>query len=129
MEKINILLLDDDNISRTIIQSILKKLNYSLEIREVNNAEDAIKIIPEFNPDIAILDIVMPGETNGLDVCNFIKLNREYKKIFVALLTSQSDKADVYLGMEANANLYITKPFNAKNIESIVESYLRYKTT
>jgi DNA-binding response OmpR family regulator len=71
----------------------------------------------------------MPGQHNGLDVCNFIKLNRAYHKTFVALLTAQDNKEDVYIGMESNANLYITKPFNAENIELIVESYLQRRTT
>lgn len=120
--KTKILIVDDDSINREFLH-IAFKSHTDWEISQAANAQEAIETVQSMKPDIVILDIMMPGDKDGLDVCDFIKLSPEYKSIFVVLLTAKDKKSDVYRGMETRANMYLTKPFSPQGIVDIVTNY------
>jgi two-component system, OmpR family, phosphate regulon response regulator PhoB len=120
--KTRILIVDDDAQSRELLH-IAFNAHTDWDVCEAANAQEAIEAVQNETPEIIILDIMMPGDKDGLDVCDFIKLSPEYKSIFVVLLTAKDKKSDVYRGMETRANMYLTKPFSPQGIVDIVTNY------
>lgn len=120
--KTKILVVDDDAQSRELLH-IAFNAHTDWEVSEAADAQEAIAAVQKDKPEIVILDIMMPGDKDGLDVCDFIKLSPEYKSIFVVLLTAKDKKSDVYRGMETRANMYLTKPFSPQGIVDIVTNY------
>ncbi len=120
--KTKILVVDDDEISRELLR-IAFKTHTEWNVFEAADANEAINSVKTVKPDIIILDIMMPGDKDGLDVCDFVKLSPEFKSTFVVLLTAKDKKTDVYRGMETRANMYLTKPFSPKGIVDIITNY------
>lgn len=120
--KTKILVVDDDKQSRELLR-LAFNAHTEWQVFEASDGDEAIKAVETLKPDIIILDIMMPGDKDGLDVCDFIKLSPEYKSIFVVLLSAKDKKSDVYRGMETRANMYLTKPFSPQGIIDIVANY------
>ena len=79
------------------------------------NASDGasgLAAIREHRPKAVLLDIMMPGEIDGLDVLRIVKSDPELKETFVALVTSRGQKADYQLGIDLGADAYFVKPFS-----------------
>ncbi len=102
----------------------LVKINLELEGYEVSTAVDgeaALRSIESINPDLLILDIMLP-KINGYDICK--KVTYE-KGIPVIMLTAKTDLIDKVLGLELGADDYITKPFHARELVARVKALLR----
>mgnify|MGYP001186289209 FL=1 len=102
----------------------LLKINLELEGYEVSTAgdgEEALKSIDLINPDLLILDVMLP-KINGYDICK--KVTYE-KGIPVIMLTAKTDLIDKVLGLELGADDYITKPFHARELVARVKALLR----
>lgn len=115
-----VLLVDDNLQMRTLLQ-ITFSTSPNDQIIQAENGEDAIKIIRSQPIDIVFLDIMMPGDIDGLQVCEFIKTSEEYKSCFVVLLSAKGQKADIELGLAKGADMYLTKPFSPLALMKIVE--------
>jgi len=82
----------------------------------VSRGEDAWEILQrEDGPQLAILDWFMPGMT-GMEVCRRVRASLRDRYIYLVLLTARSQSGDVVTGMEAGADDYLTKPFNAQEL-------------
>ncbi|HEY9061190.1 MAG TPA: response regulator transcription factor [Pseudobacteroides sp.] len=102
----------------------LVKINLELEGYEVSTAGDgeaALKSIELLNPDLLILDIMLP-KINGYDICKKVTYERA---IPVIMLTAKTDLIDKVLGLELGADDYITKPFHARELTARVKALLR----
>ncbi len=118
------LLADDSEDALALVQIALQ--NDKLKFRANKNGEEAIASCAERLPDLAILDILMPGK-NGLEVCEWIKQNCGQTFVPVILLTCQSELSDKLIGLNCGADDYITKPFSLPELEARVRSLLRIK--
>ncbi|MBR5509725.1 MAG: response regulator transcription factor [Lachnospiraceae bacterium] len=120
MEKLKILVVDDESRMRKLVRDFLVKQNY--EVLEAGNGEEALDLFFE-QKDIAlvILDVMMP-KMDGWQVCREI---RSYSKIPIILLTAKSDERDELQGFELGVDEYITKPFSPKILVARVEAILR----
>jgi DNA-binding response OmpR family regulator len=120
MEKIKILVVDDESRMRKLVKDFLTKKNY--DVLEAEDGEQAIDIFVE-EKDIAliILDIMMP-KMDGWQVCREI---RKYSKVPIIMLTAKSDEKDELLGFELGVDEYISKPFSPKILVARVEAILR----
>ena len=106
-----ILIADDELRLRKVVVLHLKKQGFI--VAEANNGKKALEIIDDFNPDIIILDVMMP-EKDGIDTCREIRKNEKFKDTPIILLTAKSGEDDIDTGLKAGANEYITKPFSPK---------------
>lgn len=104
-----LLIVDDIAEMRKLLRLTFSDGNY--QIFEAPNGKEALKIILEEKPDIILLDIMMPGDIDGLAVCDFVK-SSTLKNCRVILLTAKGQKKDFQKGLEAGADIYITKPFS-----------------
>jgi DNA-binding response OmpR family regulator len=106
----NILIAEDDPVSRRVLEATLQKWNYDVAV--AHNGADAWEKMQGANPpSLAILDIMMPG-IDGLEVCRRIRAMETTTPPYLILLTAMSSKSDVVKGIEAGANDYLSKPFH-----------------
>lgn len=120
MDKLKILVVDDESRMRKLVKDFLVKSNY--EVLEAENGSKAVDIFFEQN-DIAliILDVMMPV-MDGWQVCREI---RAYSKVPIIMLTAKSDERDELQGFELGVDEYISKPFSPKILVARVEAILR----
>jgi two-component system response regulator ResD len=120
MDKLKILVVDDESRMRKLVKDFLGKKNF--EVLEAENGEVAVDIFFE-TKDIAlvILDVMMP-KMDGWQVCREI---RQYSKVPIIMLTAKSDEKDELLGFELGVDEYISKPFSPKILVARVEAILR----
>ena len=120
MERLKILVVDDESRMRKLVRDFLVKNNY--EVVEAADGEEALNLFFEKNDiDLVILDVMMP-KMDGWQVCREI---REYSKIPIIMLTAKSDERDELLGFELGVDEYISKPFSPKILVARVEAILR----
>ena len=104
-----ILLIDDDELTRTTLRSILKSDGYTA-VREAVEADAGMKMALHFLPDVICLDVHMPGRS-GLELLGDLKAH--LPAVQVLMVTSSNDKATVTSCIAAGANGFIIKPFSA----------------
>lgn len=114
MERIKLLVADDDPITREIIRTLLTKRGYDVIL--AGDGNEAYKILQaQDGPLLAVLDWMMP-EMDGAEVCRRIRKLRCSEPPYLILLTSRGLKEDIVQGLEAGANDYITKPFDSEEL-------------
>lgn len=120
MDKIKILVVDDESRMRKLVRDFLLKKDF--EVLEAGDGEEALDIFYQ-QKDIAliILDVMMP-KMNGWDVCREI---RENSKIPIIMLTAKGDESDELMGFNLGVDEYISKPFSPKILVARVEAILR----
>src|SRR4030065_799344 len=121
MEKRKILLVDDE-------VDLVKTIKFSLELEGYKvlvsyNGEDALNQARKENPDLILLDIMLP-KLDGYKVCRLLKFDDRYKHIPILMLTAKFQEKDKVLGMETGADEYITKPFEMDYLIEKVKAYL-----
>ena len=87
------------------------------------NGEDALNQARKENPDLILLDLMLP-KLDGYKVCRLLKFDDRYKHIPILMLTAKTQERDKALGMETGANEYITKPFEMDDLLKKVKAYL-----
>ena len=120
MDRLKILVVDDESRMRKLVKDFLIKSNY--EVVEATDGAEAVDIFFENNDiSLIILDVMMP-KMDGWQVCKEI---REYSKVPIIMLTAKSDERDELLGFELGVDEYISKPFSPKILVARVEAILR----
>lgn len=117
-----ILIADDEPDILEIIQYNLKAEGY--EVATAKNGNDALDLAKRFNPDLIILDIMMPGKT-GIEVCNLLRLQPAFNDTLIIFLTALSDEGTEIKGLETGADDYLTKPISPKVLLSKVNALFR----
>ena len=120
MERLKILVVDDEARMRKLVKDFLVKSSY--DVMEAEDGSQALDIFYE-QKDIAliILDVMMP-KLDGWEVCREI---RQYSRVPVIMLTAKSDERDELLGFQRGVDEYISKPFSPKILVARVEAILR----
>ncbi|MDD3278983.1 MAG: response regulator transcription factor [Lachnospiraceae bacterium] len=117
--KQKILIVDDDNNIAELISLYLTKECY--ECRIVNDGEDAICEAASFEPNLILLDLMLPG-MDGYQVCREI---RQRSNTPIIMLSAKGEIFDKVLGLELGADDYIMKPFDTKELVARVKAVLR----
>ncbi len=120
MEKLKILVVDDESRMRKLVRDFLVKQEY--EVLEAGDGEEALDIFFEQKDTaLVILDVMMP-KMDGWQVCREI---RRYSKVPIIMLTAKGDEQDELQGFELGVDEYITKPFSPRILVARVEAILR----
>ena len=107
-----ILIVDDEAHLRMLIQQTLEELeDEGVELLTASNGEEALEAIQAEAPTLVFLDVMMP-KLSGFDVCSRVKQTLGLKDVYIVLLTAKGQEFDRQKGMEAGADLYMTKPFD-----------------
>lgn len=120
MEKLKILVVDDESRMRKLVRDFLEKADY--QVIEAENGERAVDIFFE-EKEIALilLDVMMP-KMDGWQVCREI---RQYSKVPIIMLTARADERDELMGFNLGVDEYISKPFSPKILVARVNAVLR----
>lgn len=120
MDRIKILVVDDESRMRKLVHDFLAKQDYA--VLEAENGEEAVDLFfGQKDISLIILDVMMP-KMDGWQVCREI---RQYSQVPIIMLTAKSDERDELLGFELGVDEYISKPFSPKILVARVEAILR----
>jgi two-component system, cell cycle response regulator len=115
----NILIAEDDFTSRTLLSGVLKNMGH--EVVETARGTDAWKILQNSDaPRLAVLDWMMP-DMDGLEVVRQVRSLKTDRPPYLILLTARGEKSDIIVGLEAGADDYLAKPFDAGELRARVE--------
>ena len=114
-----ILIVDDDKNICELLRLYMEKEEYEVVLS--HNGEDAVNKFNQNNPDLVLLDIMLPGQ-DGWQVCREI---RKKSNVPIIMITAKGETFDKVLGLELGADDYVVKPFDAKEVVARVKAVLR----
>lgn len=114
-----ILVVDDEKPIADILQFNLKKEGYQVEC--AYDGDEALAKVEEFQPDLMLLDIMLPGR-DGMEVCREVRKKYEFP---IIMLTAKDSEIDKVLGLELGADDYVTKPFSTRELIARVKANMR----
>ena len=117
-----ILIADDEADILEILQFNLQQEGY--EVITAKNGDEAFEKAKKNQPDLIILDIMMPGK-NGIEVCNLLRKLPQFSNTLIIFLTAMNDEGTEIRGLESGADDYLTKPVSPKVLVSKVNSLFR----
>ncbi len=120
--KKNILLVEDDSSLLPLITYNLEKNKFS--VRQAKTGEDALLLVKEEIPDLAILDWMIPAPS-GLEVCKILRRQKQTNSLPIIILTAKGEEEDRIRGLDSGADDYISKPFSPAELIARVKALLR----
>lgn len=114
-----VLIAEDDVVSRKILSSVLEKEGFHVVVT-CNGEEAWAGLQAEDAPSLAVLDWMMPG-MDGPEVCRRIRAMENPRPVYIILLTGKSERIDVIEGLNAGADDYVTKPFDATELKARID--------
>ncbi len=117
-----ILIVDDEKDIVETLAFMLKQKGF--EIITAYDGEEGLKLAKEANPDLIILDVMMP-KINGYKICRLLKFDSKYKNIPIIMVTARGQAQDVAIGEETGADEYITKPFEFNDLFECIDKYTK----
>lgn len=121
-KKGKILVAEDERKILNLLQLYLEKNNY--EVITAQNGIEALEKVKKFDPDLLVLDIVMP-EMNGHEVCKKIRKDKKYRDIPIIYLSSLAEKQSIVSSLELGGDDYLTKPFDPNELIARINAILR----
>ncbi len=122
--KKKILIADDEP---NVLMLVRLALESDYDLIEAIDGEDAMLKIKEHQPDLILLDVMMP-KVNGFEVCQRIKADDALKSIPVVIVSAKAQERDIVQGLDIGADMYITKPFDPVKLESLVKRFVGNET-
>ncbi len=113
-----ILAVDDEKHIVRLVQVNLERAGY--EVVTANDGKEALQKVAEENPDLVVLDEMMPY-MDGFEVLQNLRRNPSTRDIPVIMLTAKAQDADVFKGWQSGVDCYLTKPFNPMELLSFVK--------
>lgn len=121
-----VLIVDDTPANIDILHNILNDQGFQIAV--ALNGEQGLSYVPQFNPDLILLDIMMPG-IDGFETCKRLKSNEPTKDIPVIFLTAKTESEDIVKGFKLGAVDYITKPFQHEEVLARIETHSNLRQT
>jgi len=117
-----ILVVEDQPDLRKLIRMTLDFGDY--EVHEADNGVGGLRMAEGVRPNVVLLDVMMPGELDGYQVCERIKQNPALKHLMVVMLTARGQQSDLQAGEAAGCDGYLTKPFSPLELIDTVDALL-----
>ncbi|WP_426484395.1 response regulator [Flavobacterium sp. 2] len=124
MEKINILIVEDNKVNMLLLKTIVKNINMNSIIFECENGYEAVKQIENINPDLVFMDIQMPI-MNGYEATKAIRVTEIGKNIPIIAVTAGAEKEEKNKCIAAGMNDYISKPIIRGTVEEALRKWLK----
>lgn len=122
MSKLSVLVVEDEEAIREMLTLVLEQAE--LQVVAVASAEQAMPALAEQNPDIILLDWMLPG-ISGVELARRLKKDDSYKDVPIILLTARGEEEDKIRGLEIGADDYVTKPFSPKELVARIKAVMR----
>ena len=124
MSQCSILIVDDEPDNFDVLETLLSEQDYQLYYAA--NGHDALEYLDTFEPDLILLDVMMPG-IDGIEVCRQIKALPKWQAVPIIMVTALNSKSDLAYCLTAGADDFISKPVNGIELRARVHSMLRIK--
>jgi len=122
-----LLIVDDEAHIRMLIEQTVEDLeDEGVELLHADNGEAALQIIRDEQPRLVFLDVMMP-KLNGMEVCRKVKKEMNMSQVYIVLLTAKGQELDRQEGLNAGADMYMTKPFNPDTLLELAREVLDLK--
>ncbi len=118
----HIFIVEDEPSIVSILRYNLEKENYKVSVSD--DGEEALKLIKEKNPDLVLMDWMMPN-LSGVEILRNLKKDNLYKDIPIIMLTAKGEEEDKLRAFDIGTDDYITKPFNQKELIARIKTVLR----
>jgi len=118
----SLLIVEDDPISRRLLDAVLRPEGYRLYFAETG--PEALQVAAEVVPELVLLDVMLP-QMDGFEVCERLRATRRDEFFPIILVTALDRTADRLRGFQAGADDFITKPFNGAELRARVKAFLR----
>ncbi|HEY9275971.1 MAG: hypothetical protein RLY74_358 [Actinomycetota bacterium] len=116
----SVLVVDDDQDLAEMLGIVLNGVG--MEVDLVSRGDEAIEVFKNSQPDLVLLDIMLPG-TDGIEVCKAIR--KQSSRVPIVMLTAKGDTHDIVKGLEAGADDYMVKPFKPSELIARIRTRLR----
>lgn len=120
--KPRVLIVEDQADVRKLLRLTLAPFDW--DVRETDNGHDAMRLTCELRPDAIILDVMLPGEFDGYQVCQAIKATPATAGTFVLILSARGQRWDIEEGRRMQADRYLVKPFSPLELIDILQRAL-----
>jgi len=120
-----ITIVDDEEDIVELVGHHLKREGF--KVKEFHNGRDFLSFLESVVPDLAVLDIMLPG-IDGLEICRMLKNKTSTSSVPIIMLTAKASEADIVVGLELGADDYIVKPFSPRELVARVKTVLRRTT-
>ena len=117
------LVVDDEVPLASVVASYLEREHF--EVSVAHNGHDALAMAREFDPDVVVLDLALPG-IDGLEACRQL---RTFSDAYVVMLTARDTEMDTVIGLSVGADDYVTKPFSPRELVARIRAMLRRPRT
>lgn len=119
-----VLIVEDHADIRKLVRMTLEFEGY--EIHEATDAQQAQQAVRQWQPDVLVLDVMMPGAMNGLDVCRWVREESPagQRRPWVILLSARGQPQDIAAGMQVGADAYLLKPFSPVKLIEVIATGL-----
>lgn len=114
-----VLVVDDEPHIRTVLRAYLEADGF--DVSEASDGNEALAVLRSSNPDLVLLDVMMPG-IDGLEV---LRQLRAVNDVYVILITARAEEVDKLVGLGIGADDYVTKPFSPREVAARVKAVLR----
>jgi two-component system, OmpR family, alkaline phosphatase synthesis response regulator PhoP len=119
------ILIADDNLQNVeLLEAYLS--DFGCEIRTAADGEETLQAVEEFEPDLLLLDIMMP-RLSGFEVCKKIRANPKTKDLLILMVTALNEASDFERGVQAGTDDFLTKPVNKTELLCRIRSILRVR--
>ncbi len=116
-----ILVVDDQPANLKVLLSFLQEHDYRVYM--VDSGQRALEILPKIQPDLVLLDVMMPG-MNGFEICRIIKADKKLAALPIIFMTALDSVGDKVTGFSAGAVDYITKPFQQVEVLARINTHI-----
>ena len=120
--KAKVFLVEDDQSIVSLVQYNLQKEGFNVQTS--GNGEEAIKDLKNYEPDLILLDWMLP-DLSGLNICKSLKKDKKHKNIPIIMLTAKGQEEDKVSALNSGADDYITKPFGHAELIARINALLR----
>ena len=116
-----ILIADDEPNIVVSLEFLMKQKGYAVKV--VGTGSAALDAVGEFNPDLILLDVMMPG-MSGYELCQKVRENPQWAGTKIIMLSAKGRDIEVSKGMAVGADAYVTKPFSTRDLLARVQELL-----
>jgi putative two-component system response regulator len=117
-----VLVVDDDPVVRRLTRQLLSRITEA--VHAVSNGEDALRVAPQLDPDLILLDVNMP-DLDGFEVCKRLRADPATREIPIIMVTALNDRESRLRGLDAGADDFISKPYDRMELRTRVRTILR----
>ena len=118
-----ILVVDDEPHIVEVVRDYLKQAGY--RVLTARDGQTALTLARHERPDLIVLDLMLPGGMDGLDVCRSLRQDQALADVPIIMLTARVEEMDRIIGLELGADDYVTKPFSPREVVARVRAVLR----